>query len=85
MHLTRTLATFDPPIPEAKTWMRETVYAGQGPLLDFSQAAPATAPAQEMRAFLADALINRTDIHLYGAVLGQPDLRVALAERTARL
>jgi len=85
MHLTRTLATFDPPIPEAKTWVRETMYSGQGALLDFSQAAPATAPAREMRAFLADALLNRTDIHLYGAVLGHPDLRAALAEKTARL
>ena len=85
MHLTRTLATFDPPIPEAKTWVRETMYSGQGSLLDFSQAAPATAPAREMRAFLADALLNRTDIHLYGAVLGHPDLRAALAEKTARL
>ncbi len=85
MASTRTLSTFAPPIIEAKTWVSDTPLPGHLPLLDLSQAAPSTPPPPAMLDALADAIRSEPDIHLYGPDLGNPDLRAALAEKTAKL
>ena len=54
-------------------------------LLDFSQAAPATPPPASMLEVLGEAVKDTASLHLYGPVLGQPNLREAVAEKTAQL
>ncbi|MGP6088340.1 aminotransferase [Antarctobacter jejuensis] len=76
---TRTEATFFPPIPEAQRWLRGVVFTPDRPLINLSQAAPADPPPPAMRAAMAD-MMEEPSSHLYGPVLGLPDLRAALAE-----
>ena len=85
MTLTRTNATFAPPIVESKAWANNTPRPDHLPLLDFSQAAPSSPPPMQMREAIADAVLSRTDVHLYGPVLGHPDLRETLAAKTSAL
>lgn len=75
---TRTEATFFPPIPEARRWLDGVTFAPDRPLLNLSQAAPADPPPPALRRAMAEAL-EVGDTHLYGPVLGLPDLRAALA------
>lgn len=82
---TRTRATFQPPISEAKAWVRDLDLPEHLPLLDLSQAAPADPPPMAMREMLAEQIVSNTGLHLYGPGLGLPDLRAALAEKTASL
>lgn len=82
---TRTLATFAPPIPESKTWAANTPLPANLPLLDFSQAAPASPPPSVMLDAMAEAIRAEPSLHLYGPALGNPDLRAALAEKTTAL
>lgn len=85
MNPTRTKSTFAPPIVESKAWANATPLPEHLPLLDFSQAAPSTPPPLEMREAIAEAVLNRSDVHLYGPVLGHPDLREALAAKTSAM
>ncbi len=85
MTLSRTKTTFAPPIVESKAWANATPLPDHLPLWDFSQAAPSSPPPKQMREAIARAVVNRTDVHLYGPVLGHPDLREALAAKTSAL
>lgn len=85
MASTRTLSTFAPPIIEAKAWVSGTRLPDHLPLLDLSQAAPSTPPPAAMLDALAEAIKSEPDIHLYGPDLGNPELRAALADKTAKL
>ena len=85
MNYTRTRSTFSPPILEAKLMAQSTKLPDHLPLLDFSQAAPATPPPASMLEVLGEAVKDTADLHLYGPVLGQPTLREALAAKTAQL
>lgn len=85
MTLSRTRSTFSPPILEAKTWAQTTPLPDGLPLLDFSQAAPATPPPAPLLEVLGEAVKTQASLHLYGPVLGNPDLREALAAKTAKL
>ena len=85
MSVTRTSATFAPPIVESKAWANATALPDHLPLLDFSQAAPSSPPPEPMREAIADAVLSRAEVHLYGPVLGHPDLRDALAAKTSSL
>ena len=82
---TRTRATFAPPIPESKAWAQNTALPAHLPLLDFSQAAPASPPPGQMLDAMASAMTREPELHLYGPALGNPRLRAALAEKTAKL
>ncbi|GAA4227961.1 aspartate/methionine/tyrosine aminotransferase [Sagittula marina] len=75
---TRTDATFFPPIPEAQRWLKGVTFPEDRPLLNLAQAAPADPPPAPMLAAMSD-MLGEADSHLYGPVLGRPDLRVALA------
>ncbi len=80
---TRTQATFFPPIPEARRWLEGVTFPADRPLLNLSQAAPVDPPPPGLRAALAEAM-ERSDTHLYGRVLGNADLRAALAQNWAQ-
>lgn len=77
-------ATFAPPIPEARRWIDGVTFPPDRPLINLSQAAPADPPAPALRAALAEAAADPA-AHAYGPVLGNPDLRAALAARWSRL
>ncbi|MCV6584679.1 MAG: aminotransferase [Marinibacterium sp.] len=76
--LTRTAATFAPPVMEARRWLDGVRFAPDRPLINVSQAAPVDPPPPALRQAMVDA-IARDDTHLYGPVLGLPDLRAELA------
>lgn len=75
----RTQATFVSPIVESRRWLAGTDFPPDRPLLNVSQAAPAEAPPEGLRQAMAQAVLQDTAAHLYGPVLGNSDLRQALA------
>jgi len=77
--LPRTAATFLPPVMEARRWLDGVTFAPDRPLINVSQAAPVDPPPPAMRAAMAEAVLNNDSAHLYGPVLGLPDLREELA------
>lgn len=85
MTLSRTGATFSPPVMEARRWLDGVVHPDDRPLINVSQAAPVDPPVKELRQAMADAALNDDDAHLYGPVLGGSDLRAALAEKTNQI
>lgn len=85
MTLSRTAATFPPPVMEARRWLEGVAFDADRPLINVSQAAPVVPPTEGLRRAMADAVLIRDDIHLYGPVLGMPALRDTLAERTGQI
>ncbi|MGV6839748.1 MAG: aminotransferase [Planktomarina sp.] len=76
--MTRTSATFSPPVMEARRWLDGQSFDNQ-PLINVSQAAPIDPPPANMRAAMA-AMLDEADTHLYGPVLGLPALRRKIAD-----
>ncbi|MBB3993820.1 aspartate/methionine/tyrosine aminotransferase [Sulfitobacter undariae] len=85
MTLPRTATTFPPPVMEARRWLEGVNFTTERPLINVSQAAPVEAPHPDMRKAMADAVIQDDAMHLYGPVLGMPELRSELAARTSRI
>lgn len=85
MTLTRTAATFPPPVMEARRWLDGVNFSADRPLINVSQAAPVDPPPPALRQAMADAALTRDDAHLYGPVLGLPELREALAAKTQQI
>ena len=83
MPITRTSATFFPPVMEARRWLDGVTHPDDRPLFNVSQAAPVDPPVRALRQAMADAALNDDDAHLYGPVLGNMGLRVALARKTS--
>lgn len=79
------LATFAPPVMEARRWLTETTLPADKPLLNLSQAAPVDPPPAALRAAMARAIEQDPQIHLYSPVLGVPELRERLAARIGAL
>ncbi|MDO5641961.1 MAG: aminotransferase [Paracoccus sp. (in: a-proteobacteria)] len=77
-------ATFAPPVMEARRWLQAAEFPPGRPLINVSQAAPVDPPPEVLRRVMADAALNRADAHLYGPVLGNDDLREALADSWSR-
>ena len=75
----RFAATFAPPVMEARRWIDGVVFPADRPLLNLSQAAPVDPPPDALRRAMADALLTRDESHLYGPVLGLPELRAEVA------
>ncbi|AUH63846.1 aminotransferase [Paracoccus zhejiangensis] len=73
-------ATFSPPVMEARRWLNGVTFPPDRPLINVSQAAPVDPPPEGLRRAIAEAALNRPDAHLYGPVLGNADLRQAVAE-----
>lgn len=76
----RTGATFTSPIVQARHWLAATNLPAGKPLINLSQAAPMAAPPEALRREMA-RLLEEPTTHLYGPVLGNPDLRQALAQK----
>ena len=72
-------ATFAPPVMEARRWLAGVTFPPDRPLINVSQAAPVDAPPLGLRQALADAALNDDGAHLYGPVLGMPELRAEVA------
>lgn len=72
-------ATMSPPVMEARRWLADTPLPDGLPLLNVSQAAPVDPPHPDLRAALAEAVMSDPGAHLYGPVLGLPDLRAQVA------
>ncbi len=77
----RMAATEPPPVMEARRWITGRSFPKDRPLLNLSQAAPVEPPPEEMRQAMADALLTNPASHLYGPVLGLPELREEVARQ----
>ncbi|MCV3272382.1 aminotransferase [Roseobacter sinensis] len=85
MSMTRTAATFAPPVMEARRWLEGVSFPPERPLINVSQAAPVDPPPDALRQAMAEVALKRDDAHLYGPVLGLPELRAGLAAETVRI
>jgi aspartate/methionine/tyrosine aminotransferase len=79
--MTRTATTFAPPVMEARRWLDRVTFAPDRPLINVSQAAPVDPPPPPMLQAIADIALKDPGAHLYGPVLGLPDLRAEVAAR----
>ncbi|MFY0679884.1 MAG: aminotransferase [Thalassovita sp.] len=79
MSLPRTATTFSPPVMEARRWIAGKTFPQDRPLINVSQAAPVDPPPEALRQAIADAALSQPQAHLYGPVLGLPDLRDEVA------
>ncbi|MGM0586051.1 MAG: aminotransferase [Pseudomonadota bacterium] len=73
--------TLEPPVMEARRWIAGREFPTQRPLINLSQAAPVDPPPEALRAEIARAAMEDAQSHLYGPVLGRPELREAVAAR----
>lgn len=76
-------ATFSPPVMQARAWITGKTFPEQRPLLNLSQAAPVDPPPEPMRQAMAEIVLNDPNAHLYGPVLGMPELRDTVAQQWA--
>lgn len=74
-------ATFPPPVMEARRWLQGVTFSPDRPLINVSQAAPVESPPLGLRQALAEAALNDPQAHLYGPVLGLPELRAEVADQ----
>ncbi|WP_179380400.1 aminotransferase [Jannaschia marina] len=79
------VATFPPPVMEARRWIEGAIFPADRPLLNLSQAAPADPPPEALRRAMAEIVLQDPSAHMYGAVLGLPELRERVASETERL
>ncbi|CUJ94397.1 Aspartate aminotransferase [Ruegeria denitrificans] len=79
MTRTRTAATFAPPVMEARRWLEGVMFPENRPLINVSQAAPVDPPPLVLRQAMAEFAVTEDRAHVYGPVLGNPDLRTELA------
>ena len=84
MSLSRTAATFPPPVMEARRWIAGKEFSADRPLINVSQAAPVEPPTKALRQVIAETALNLPSAHLYGPVLGLPELRAEVASRFSR-
>ena len=80
----RTKFTAPAPIKKASDWLDGIEFSPNHPLIDVSQAAPTEPPAQVLREALAKFVLNDPKAHLYGEILGMPELRSALAKHWSK-
>ncbi|WP_424970416.1 aminotransferase [Dinoroseobacter sp. S76] len=79
-HLAPTMtATQSPPVMEARRWLAAATLPEGLELLNVSQAAPVAPPPPPLRAAMIAAIEEDDGSHLYGPVLGLPELRETLA------
>ena len=81
MTLPRTATTFAPPVMEARRWLDGVSFGEDFPLINVSQAAPVDPPPEGLRRHIAETALNVADAHLYGPVLGLPELRAEVANQ----
>lgn len=64
---------------EARKWLTQTTFSAELPLINVSQAAPISPPPLPLRQALANAVLTDDTAHVYGNVLGLPELREEIA------
>ena len=74
-----------PPVMEARRWVEGLAFAPDLPLINVSQAAPVDPPPAPLRAEMARLVEEDPGAHLYGPVLGLPDLRAEIAARWSEI
>ena len=74
-------ATASPPVMEARRWLERTPRTTAHELLNLSQAAPVALPPKPLRQAMSNFAASDMDAHIYGPVLGNPELRQAIADR----
>jgi len=72
-------ATFPPPVMEARRWLDGVTFPPDRPLINVSQAAPVDPPPVALREAMAQFVLEDDGAHLYGPVLGLPELRTKVA------
>ncbi len=72
-------ATFAPPVMEARRWLETLDIPADKPLINVSQAAPVDPPPLPLRQEIARIAIEEPAAHIYGPVLGLPELRDEIA------
>ncbi|MEL7205629.1 MAG: aminotransferase [Pseudomonadota bacterium] len=77
----RTANTFPPPVMAARRWMDGVTFPPERPLINVSQAAPADPPPEPLRKVISEAALMTPEAHLYGPVLGLPELRAEIASQ----
>ncbi len=77
----RTQTTFSPPVMEARRWLEGAEFPPERPLINVSQAAPVDPPPDQLRQVIAEAALSEPQAHLYGPVLGRPELRAEVARQ----
>ena len=77
----RTSATFSPPVMQARRWLDGVNFPPERPLINVSQAAPVEPPTEPLRKIIAKAALEQPQAHLYGPVLGLPELRAEVASQ----
>ncbi|RVV99987.1 aminotransferase [Mesobaculum littorinae] len=70
-----------PPVMAARRWLEGVTFPADRPLLNMSQAAPVDPPPDGMRAAMAEMVQHHEAVHLYGPVLGLPELRAEIADQ----
>ncbi len=81
----RTSTTFASPVVQAKGWISGVSFPADRPLIDVSQAAPVDLPPEGLRRAIAEAALHDPGAHLYGPVLGMPELRHEVATQFSAL
>ncbi len=71
--------TTPPPVMQARRWLEGVTFPPERPLINVSQAAPVAPPPEPLRAAIAEAALEDPAAHLYGPVLGLPELRAEVA------
>jgi aspartate/methionine/tyrosine aminotransferase len=64
---------------EARRWLEGVHFPPDRPLLNVSQAAPVDPPPAALREAMAEMVLSDPAVHLYGPVLGLPELRAEIA------
>jgi len=77
----RTATTFPPPVMEARRWLDGVAFSEERPLINVSQAAPVDSPPEPLRREMARLVMEEPQAHLYGPVLGLPELRAEIASQ----
>jgi aspartate/methionine/tyrosine aminotransferase len=72
-------------VVEAKKWLEGVAFPPGRPLVNVSQAAPTAPPPRALREAIAAAALDDDSAHLYGPVLGLPELRAELAAQIAQV
>ena len=67
------------PIVLARAWLEDTPLPSGLPLINVSQAAPMAPPPKNLRTEMARIALEEPSAHLYGPVLGLPELRAEIA------
>jgi len=77
--------TVRPPVMEARRWLEGVTFPPDRPLINVSQAAPVAPPPEGLRRAIATAAMEDDAAHLYGPVLGLPDLREEVARQVSAI